>query len=196
MFHHPSKHNVPAIPDPQRLRKQQQKDNISHYSGKGHFLSLEGLIDVFDKKVTLRVGDESMVFDLSESMKHPKESDGTLYYNEKLLGVLKEHKRAIAWKISNIKGINLSYCTYKILMEEDYKPVVQHQRRVNPNIKEVVKKGVVKLLNAGLIYPISDSPWVSPVKVVPKKGGMTVVMNEKNDPCLQEPFFPRMEGLH
>ena len=101
---------------------------------------------------------------------------------EKLLGVLKEHKRAIAWKISDIKGLNPSYCTHKILMEEDYKPVVQHQRRVNPNIKEVVKKEVVKLLDAGLIYPISDSPWVSPVQVVPKKGGMTVVMNEKNEP--------------
>ena len=100
---------------------------------------------------------------------------------EKLLGVLKEHKRAIAWKISDIKGINPSYCTHKILMEEDYKPVVQHQRKVNPNIKEVVKKEVVKLLDAGLIYPISDSPWVSPVQVVPKKGGMTVMMNEKNE---------------
>nr|GEY45518.1 reverse transcriptase domain-containing protein [Tanacetum cinerariifolium] len=78
---------------------------------------------------------------------------------EKLLGVLKEHKRTIAWKISDIKRINPSYCTNKILMEEDYKPVVQHQRMVNPNIKEVVKKEVVKLLDAGLIYPISDSPW-------------------------------------
>ncbi|GJX14978.1 reverse transcriptase domain-containing protein [Tanacetum coccineum] len=58
---------------------------------------------------------------------------------------------------------------------------VQPQRRVNPNIKEVVKKEVIKLLDAGLIYPISDSPWVSPVQVVPKKGGMTVVKNEKNE---------------
>ena len=80
---------------------------------------------------------------------------------EKLLGVLKEHKKAIAWKISYIKGINPSYCTHKILMEKDYKPVVQHQRRVNLNIKEVVKKEVVKLLDVGLIYPISDSPWFS-----------------------------------
>ena len=66
-------------------------------------------------------------------------------------------------------------------MEEDYKPSVQPQRRVNPNIKEVVKKEVIKLLDAGLIYPISDSPWVSPVQVVPKKGGMTVVKNGKGE---------------
>ncbi|GJV56618.1 hypothetical protein Tco_1457623, partial [Tanacetum coccineum] len=58
-------------------------------------------------------------------------------------------------------------------MEEDYEPVVQHQRRVNPKIHDVIKKEVEKLLDAGLIYPISDSPWVSPVHCVPKKGGMT-----------------------
>lgn len=66
-------------------------------------------------------------------------------------------------------------------MEEDYKPAVQPQRRVNPNIKEVVKKEVIKILDAGLIYPISDSPWVSPVQVIPKKGGMTVVKNENSE---------------
>ncbi|GJS93636.1 reverse transcriptase domain-containing protein, partial [Tanacetum coccineum] len=66
-------------------------------------------------------------------------------------------------------------------MEDDFKPVVQHQRRVNPKIHEVIKKEVVKLLDAGLIYPISDSPWVSPVHCVPKKGGMTVVTNEDNE---------------
>ena len=95
--------------------------------------------------------------------------------------VLGQHKRAFTWKISDIKGISPSFCTHKILMEEEYKLVVQPQRRLNPNMKEVVKKEVVKLLDAGLIYPISDSSWVSPVQVVPKKGGMTVVPNEKNE---------------
>ncbi|GJX01041.1 reverse transcriptase domain-containing protein [Tanacetum coccineum] len=66
-------------------------------------------------------------------------------------------------------------------MEDDFKPAVQHQRRVNPKIHEVIKKEVIKLLDAGLIYPISDSPWVSPVHCVPKKGGMTVVENEDNE---------------
>ncbi|GJY10457.1 reverse transcriptase domain-containing protein [Tanacetum coccineum] len=88
---------------------------------------------------------------------------------------------APAWKISDIKGIDPQFCTHKILMEENAKPVVQHQRRVNPKIHEVIKQEVIKLLDAGLIYPISDSPWVSPVHCVPKKGGITVVKNEENE---------------
>ncbi|GKB11688.1 reverse transcriptase domain-containing protein, partial [Tanacetum coccineum] len=98
-----------------------------------------------------------------------------------LIKVLKSRKRAIAWKLSDIKGINPEFCTHKILMEEDYKPAVQHQRRVNPKIHDVIKKEVEKLLDAGLIYPISDSPWVSPVHCVPKKGGFTVVENDENE---------------
>ncbi|GKA18344.1 hypothetical protein Tco_0698181 [Tanacetum coccineum] len=78
-----------------------------------------------------------------------------------LIKVLQSHKRAIAWKLSDIKGINPEFCTHKILMEEDYTPAVQHQRRVNPKIHDVIKKEVEKLLDAGLIYPISDSPWVN-----------------------------------
>ncbi|GKE26324.1 reverse transcriptase domain-containing protein [Tanacetum coccineum] len=67
------------------------------------------------------------------------------------------------------------------LLEDDSKPAIQHQRRVNPKIHEVIKKEVIKLLDAGLIYPISDSPWVSPVHCVPKKGGMTVIANDDNE---------------
>nr|GEV36843.1 DNA-directed DNA polymerase [Tanacetum cinerariifolium] len=99
---------------------------------------------------------------------------------EDLLKVLKSHKRAIAWKIADIKGIDPRFCTHKILMEEDYKLAVQSQRRVNPKIHEVIKKEVIKLLDAGMIYPISDNPWVCPIHYVPKKGGITVVKNENN----------------
>nr|GEX51080.1 reverse transcriptase domain-containing protein [Tanacetum cinerariifolium] len=98
-----------------------------------------------------------------------------------LIKVLKSHKRAIAWKLSDIQGINLEFCTHKILMEEDYKLAIQHQRRVNPKIHDIIKKEVEKLLDAGLIYPISKSPWVSPIHCVPKKGGFTVVKNEENE---------------
>nr|GEV94120.1 reverse transcriptase domain-containing protein [Tanacetum cinerariifolium] len=98
-----------------------------------------------------------------------------------LVKVLKSHKQAIAWKLSDIKGIDPKFYTRKILMEDDFKPAVQHQRRVNPKIHYVIKKDVLKLLDAGLIYPISDSPWVSPVHCVPKKGGFTVVKNEENE---------------
>nr|GEU51031.1 hypothetical protein [Tanacetum cinerariifolium] len=97
-----------------------------------------------------------------------------------LLKVLKSHKRVIAWKITDIKGIDPRFCSHKILMEEDYKFAVQSQRRVNPKIHEVIKKEVIKFLDAGMIYPISDSPWVSPIHYVPKKGGITIVKNENN----------------
>nr|GEU28721.1 reverse transcriptase domain-containing protein [Tanacetum cinerariifolium] len=98
-----------------------------------------------------------------------------------LITVLKSHKQAIAWKLSDIKGIDPEFCTHKILIEEDFEPAVQHQRRVNPKIHDVIKQEVLKLLDAGLIYPISDSPWVSPVHCVPKKGGFTVVKNEDSE---------------
>ncbi|GJZ73590.1 reverse transcriptase domain-containing protein [Tanacetum coccineum] len=89
----------------------------------------------------------------------------------RLLEVLKNHKGAIAWSITDIKGIDSSFCTHKILMEDEFKPSVQPQRWVKSNIKEVVKKEVIKLLNVGLIYPISDSPWVSPVQMLERLAG-------------------------
>nr|GEV08789.1 hypothetical protein [Tanacetum cinerariifolium] len=76
-----------------------------------------------------------------------------------LITVLKSHKRAISWKLFDIKGIDPEFCTHQILMEEDFKLAVQHQRRVNPKIHDVIKNEVLKLLDVGLIYPISDSPW-------------------------------------
>nr|GEW14963.1 reverse transcriptase domain-containing protein [Tanacetum cinerariifolium] len=98
-----------------------------------------------------------------------------------LITVLKSHKRAIAWKLFDIKGIDPKFCTHKILMEEDFEPAVKHQRRVNPKIHDVIKNEVLKLLDDALIYPISDSPWVSLVQCVPKKGCFTVVENEENE---------------
>nr|GEZ51557.1 reverse transcriptase domain-containing protein [Tanacetum cinerariifolium] len=89
--------------------------------------------------------------------------------------------KAIAWKLTDIRGIDPEFCSHKILLEEDFSPKVQSQRRVNPKIHDVIKKEVEKLLDVGLIYPISDSPWVSPVHCVPKKGGMTVIKNDENE---------------
>ncbi|RDY12446.1 Retrovirus-related Pol polyprotein, partial [Mucuna pruriens] len=66
-------------------------------------------------------------------------------------------------------------------MEEEVKPIRQQQRRMNPTILDVVKKEVTKLLAIGIIYPISDSQWVSPVQVVPKKSGMTVTKNQHDE---------------
>ncbi|GJV41038.1 hypothetical protein Tco_1419478 [Tanacetum coccineum] len=76
-----------------------------------------------------------------------------------LVSVLKNHKEAFAWKTSDIPGIRPSFCKHKIYFEDDTKPVIQRQRRPNPNMKEVVKKEIIKLLDAGIIYPIKDSSW-------------------------------------
>nr|GEV95458.1 reverse transcriptase domain-containing protein [Tanacetum cinerariifolium] len=84
-------------------------------------------------------------------------------------------------KLPIIIAKNLKDDEKERLIKDDFKPTVQHQRRVNPKIHEVIKKEVIKLLDAGLIYPISDSPWISPVHCVPKKGEMTIVTNENNE---------------
>ncbi|XP_074296719.1 uncharacterized protein LOC141627257 [Silene latifolia] len=82
-------------------------------------------------------------------------------------------------KNGEVQTINLSKeC---ILLENEDASSIEPQRKLNPIMKEVVRKEVLKLLDAGIIYPISDSRWVSPVHVVPKKGGMTVVRNDKNE---------------
>lgn len=83
--------------------------------------------------------------------------------------------RAIGWTLADIKEISPSTVMHKILMEDDSRPSINAQRRLNPHIKEVVRKEVVKWLDARVAYSISDSSWVSPVQVVPKKRGMTVV---------------------
>nr|GFD01644.1 reverse transcriptase domain-containing protein [Tanacetum cinerariifolium] len=98
-----------------------------------------------------------------------------------LIKVLKSHKQALTCQLSDIKGIDLEFYTRKILMEDDFKPAVQHQIMVNLKIHEVIKKEVLKLLDVGLIYPVSDSPWVSLVHCVPKKGGFAIVENEENE---------------
>nr|GEZ41839.1 reverse transcriptase domain-containing protein [Tanacetum cinerariifolium] len=164
----------------------------SYYDPEGDILSLKAILNSnpspllpnHDKFVELKdlpphleyaflEGDNKLPVIIAKALKDEKKSA--------LIKVLKSHKRAIAWKLSDIQGINPEFCTHKILMEEDYKPAVQNQRRVNPKFHDVIKKEVEKLLDAGLIYPISDSPWVSPVHCVPKKCGFTVVTNKENE---------------
>ncbi|GJV48791.1 reverse transcriptase domain-containing protein [Tanacetum coccineum] len=203
--------------------------------GRPFLVTTRAMIDVFNKKITLRVGDDEVIFDVDQSIKRLPAEDDECYWvhdlddminaklrsywqmikpdkvksehlysassneiNEKkpelknlphyleyaylhgdksfpiiissklskkekmlLLQVLEKRKGAIAWKMSNIKGIIPSYCTHKILMEDDYKPVIQTQRRLNPKVQHVVKNEIVKLLDSGLIYPISDSSILS-----------------------------------
>ena len=98
-----------------------------------------------------------------------------------LLDILRENKQAIGWKITNLKGISLVVFTHHIYLEEEAKSVKQLQRRLNPHMQEVVCAEVLKLLQAYIIYPISDNTWVSPIQVVPKKSGVTTVHNEKGE---------------
>ena len=100
---------------------------------------------------------------------------------DKLLRILRNFQDAIGWTIADIKGISPTLCTHRILMEEGVKPTIDAQRRLNPIMKEVVRNEVMKLLDAGMIYPISDSKWVSPTQVVPKRTGITVVTNDNNE---------------
>lgn len=89
---------------------------------------------------------------------------------DKLLCVLKEYREALGWSIDDIKGISPALCMHRILLEDEYQPKAQPQRRLNPVMQEVVKEEVIKLLDAYMIYPISDSVWVSPTQVDANKG--------------------------
>ena len=94
--------------------------------------------------------------------------------------VLRDHKDALGWSLADLKGIRPSMCMHRILLEDGHKPSVEAQRRLNPTMKEVVCKEVLKWLDVGVIYPISDSAWVSLVLVVPKNGGTTLIKTENN----------------
>nr|GEV01775.1 reverse transcriptase domain-containing protein [Tanacetum cinerariifolium] len=143
----------------------------SYYDPEGDILYLEKLLNDDPSQLPpmdLKQAEETKA---KSSIKEPPELE---------LKELPSHlEYAFLEEIDKLPGIDPRFCTHKILMEEDYKPAVQI--RFNPKIHEVIKKEVIKLLDAGMIYPISDSPWVSPVPCVPKKGGMTVVANEKNE---------------
>ncbi|GKC55828.1 hypothetical protein Tco_1083426 [Tanacetum coccineum] len=216
------------------------------------------VIDMFNKKITLRVEDDEVIFDMDQSIKRSPAKDDKCYGVDDLDDVinveaqellandttdsflLKGLEKSIDQSdlescecevvddsdskepIRRIKAINIAneidekrpelkilpqHLEYaylhgdksfpiiissklsekekmlllQILMEDDYKPVIQPQRRLNPKVQDVVKNEIVKLLDSGLIYPISDSSWVSPIHVVPKKRGMIVVLNDNNE---------------
>ena len=100
---------------------------------------------------------------------------------QRLPKILRKYKEAIAWSIEDLKGTSPSICVHKILLNDDAKTLVKHQRRLKPVMKDIVRKEVLKWLNARFIYAISDSPWVILVHVVPKKGAFTVIRNERNE---------------
>ena len=98
-----------------------------------------------------------------------------------MLTVLEKHRSAFGYSLQDLKGISPAICTHRIPTDPDSTPSREPQRRLNNAMREVVKKEVLKLLHVGIIYPVSHSEWVSPVQVMPKKGGIIVLKNEKND---------------
>ncbi|KAM1635051.1 hypothetical protein ACFXTN_011916 [Malus domestica] len=117
--------------------------------------------------------DETMPVIISSSLTAQEES--------KLVRVLKEYKTAIGWTLADIKGISPTMCMHRILLDEGSKTSREAQRRLNPPMMEVVKQEIIKLLDCGVVCPISDNRWVSPVQCVPKKSGVTVVANAENE---------------
>ena len=100
---------------------------------------------------------------------------------ENLLATLRRHREAIGWTMADIKGLSPKIVQHRIHLNEGVKPKRDPQRRLNPLMQEAVQGEIVKLLDNGIIHPISDSQWVSPVHVVPKKFGFTVVENDKQE---------------
>ena len=99
----------------------------------------------------------------------------------KLIAILEKHRSFLGYTLQDLKGISPALCTHRIPLNPEIAPSREPQRRLNNAMREVVKKEVLKLLDAGIIYPVPHSEWVSPVQVVPKKGGRTVVENSKNE---------------
>ncbi|XP_016689321.1 uncharacterized protein [Gossypium hirsutum] len=90
-------------------------------------------------------------------------------------------EKELGWNLADIKAISPAFCMHKILLEDCHSNSIDQQRKLNPIMKEVVKKEIIKWLDAYIIYPISDSSWVSPIQCVPKKVGVLVVSNGNNE---------------
>ncbi|CAM8934256.1 unnamed protein product [Rhodiola kirilowii] len=99
----------------------------------------------------------------------------------KLMHVLRTRREAIGYSIDDLKGISPDICKQRIKLDDDARPTQERLRRLNPTLGEVVFKEITKLREAGIIYVVPNLEWVSPIHVVPKKGGLTVVKNDKNE---------------
>ena len=106
----------------------------------------------------------------------------------KLLAVLEKHRSVFGYSLEDLKGISPTLCTHHIPIDSTCTHSREPQRKLNNTMRDVIKKEVLKLLHAGIIYPVPHSKWVSPVQVVPKKGGMTIIQNSKNELIPQRPI--------
>ncbi|XP_070004495.1 uncharacterized protein [Nicotiana sylvestris] len=138
------------------------------------FATGKALNDVEVGELTFRVGDEKVVFHMCKSMRKPNS-------NETPLWRCYEEEESYWTDTGGYLGISPTFCVHKINLEEGAKPSIDHQRRLNEAMQKVVKKEIIKWLDDGVVYPISDSSWTSPVQCVLKKRGMTVVINDNNE---------------
>nr|GEU48398.1 reverse transcriptase domain-containing protein [Tanacetum cinerariifolium] len=166
------------------------------------------LIDVFEGELTLHVGKEAITFNLDQTLRYSANyNDNSINRIDVIEMACEEYSQEVLEFFDVIAKVELKdlppHLEYAFLegddklpviivkdlsreektalIMDDFEPAVQHQRRVNPKIHDVIKQEVLKLLNAGLIYLISNSPWVIPVHYVPKKGSFTVVENKENE---------------
>ncbi|GJR32160.1 reverse transcriptase domain-containing protein [Tanacetum coccineum] len=144
--------------------------------GRPFLHTANAVILVKQKQLNLGVGTERMIFNIDSAIKHSYSNNNTCFIIDEILEedfdtLLDEGSKIL----HSIEGT--------VLEEEifsDFDKFIA-MRRLNPNIQEVVKKEIVKILDTGIIYPIADSPWVSPIHYVPKKGGITLVTNENDE---------------
>ncbi|GJV97039.1 reverse transcriptase domain-containing protein [Tanacetum coccineum] len=161
--------------------------------GRSFLKTSRALIDVYEGEITLLFGKEAITFNLDQTLRYPANYNHMTANRIDVIELAcEEYSHEVLGFFDSVAYGNPSPDYDPIVSnssptltpfgdKEDYEPTVQSQRRVNPKIHDVIKKEVEKLLDAGLIYPISDSPWVSPIHCVPKKGGITVVKNDDNE---------------
>ncbi|GKA62934.1 reverse transcriptase domain-containing protein [Tanacetum coccineum] len=130
--------------------------------GRPFLHTADAVIRVKQKQLNLRVGTERMIFNIDSAMKHSYSNDDTCFSIDVIDEILEEDFDAL-------------------LDEDDKKPFFQKEKVISRTCRRVVKKEIVKLLDTGIIYPIADGPWVSPIHCVPKKGGIIVVTNENDE---------------
>eukprot|EP00253_Pinus_taeda_P025855 PITA_25855 len=135
----------------------------------------EPLKDAHDHTIPVTSVAHSKIVEIKPGKTLNINADLTLEQETKLIHILTKYKDTFAWDYPDMKGIDPQLCTHHIYIENDARPVRQPQRRLNPHLKEVVKVELQKLSDVNFIYPISDSKWVSPLVVVPKKNGKWII---------------------
>ena len=156
----------------------QEKSNVEYLSSRQ--MSLYSMEEFGSSTIEIFPGSTLNINKHLEKLQH-----------EELTKILQKHYAAFAWEYTDMKGIDPKTCIHHIYIEENSRPIRQPQRRMNPNLREIVKEELQKLLNVNFIYPNSDSQWISTLVIVPKKNGKWTVCidyRELNKETLKDNF--------